>query len=173
MVKPQTHARRHKRRHRKPHPSTMPHFIQLAPTIMQDLMGTLDLTALQAAAIVGNLGTESQNFTAYHEIGQAENKGGYGWAQWTGPRRKAFFAWADSQHLQRDSEAASLGFLEHELKTTHRSSVNALRKQSDLTKATHVFMVYYEGPGIPNEADRQNHARIAFKAYTQLHGGVQ
>lgn len=145
----------------------MPHFIQLAPTVMQDLISKFDLSPLQAAAIVGNLGTESQNFTAYHEHGQPENKGGYGWAQWTGPRRKAFFAWADAHKLHRESEAASLGFLEHELETSHRHAVTVLKKQSNLNTATHVFMVQFEGPGIPNESDRQSHAVKALQAYNQ------
>ncbi|WP_157098553.1 phage tail tip lysozyme [Novosphingobium rosa] len=147
----------------------MPNFIRLAPAIMGDLIIAFELTPVQAAAIVGNLGTESANFTAYHERGQAENKGGYGWAQWTGPRRKTFFAWADAHHLQRDSEAASLGYLEHELNTSYRRSITTLKKQSDLNKATHAFMISFEGPGIPNEADRQNHARIALAEYNRLH----
>ncbi len=146
----------------------MPHFVILAPMVMKDLMLTFDLTPIQAAALVGNLGTESQNFTAYHEHGQPENKGGYGWAQWTGPRRKAFFAWADAQNLHRDSEAASLGYLEHELQTSQRHALSALKQQTELSSATHTFMYQFEGPGILNEADRQNRARIALQAYDQL-----
>jgi hypothetical protein len=145
----------------------MPHFVQLAPTVMQDLISTFDLSPVQAAAIVGNLGTESQNFTAYHEHGQPENKGGYGWAQWTGPRRRAFFAWADANGLHRESEAASLGFLEHELRTSYRNVVEALKQQTELSAATHAFMVQFEGPGIPNEASRQSHAVIALQEYNR------
>ena len=135
---------------------------------MQDLISTFDLSPVQAAAVVGNLGTESQNFTAYHEHGQPENKGGYGWAQWTGPRRKAFFTWADAHKLPRESEAASLGFLEHELQTSHREAVVALKRQTVLSVATHVFMVRLEGPGITNEHDRQFHATIALQAYNRI-----
>lgn len=158
------HQRR-RRRHRHHHPSTMPHFIQLAPMIMQDLIEAFDLTPVQAAAIVGNLGTESKGFTAYHEAGQPENKGGYGWAQWTGPRRKAFFAWADAHRLHRESEAASLGFLEHELQTSYRNVITILKRQTELQAATHAFMIHFEGPGILNESDRQNHATIALQHY--------
>ena len=162
LVKSQQHAAR---RHRHRHPSTMPHFVHLAPTVMQDLISTFDLSPVQAAAVVGNLGTESQNFTAYHEHGQPKNKGGYGWAQWTGPRRRAFFAWADAHRLHRESEAASLGFLEHELRTSHRHAVDVLKRQTELSAATRVFMVLFEGPGIPNEHNRQSHAVIALQAY--------
>ena len=149
----------------------MPHFVQLAPTIMQDLITAFDLSPEQAAAIVGNLGTESANFTAYHERGQPKNKGGYGWAQWTGPRRKAFFAWADAQGLNRESEAASLGFLEHELQTTHRSSITALKRETELSAATRTFMFHFEGPGILNELNRQHHAQVALATYNRVNSG--
>jgi hypothetical protein len=142
---PTPHHHRHHRRHRHHHKSTMPHFMQVAPTVMQDLILAFDLSPIQAAAIVGNLGTESANFTAYHEQGQPENKGGYGWAQWTGPRRKDFFAWADAQGLNRESEAASLGYLEHELQTSKRFSITALKREAELSAATHAFMVHFEG----------------------------
>lgn len=160
------HHRRHRPRHH--HASTMPHFVHLAPTVMDDLISVFDLTPIQAAAIVGNLGTESENFTTYHEHGQPKNKGGYGWAQWTGPRRKDFFAWADAHKLNRESEAASLGFLEHELLTSQKHSITTLKRQTELAAATQTFMVHYEGPGIPNASSRQNHARIALQEYNRL-----
>ena len=157
----------HHHHHHHHHPSTMPHFVQFAPSVMQELISTFDLSAVQAAAIVGNLGTESKNFTAYHEQGQPENKGGYGWAQWTGPRRKAFFAWADAHGLHRDCVAASLGFLEHELQTSHRHVVDILKRQTELRVATHVFMLHFEAPGILNEHNRQFHAIVAMQAYNR------
>ena len=132
---------------------------------MQELMTTFDLTSVQAAAIVGNLGTESADFTAYHEKGQRENRGGYGWAQWTGPRRKSFFAWADAHRLPRDSDAASLGYLQHELQTSHRRIIIHLKKETDLNRAAHVFMREFEGPGVPNENSRQHHAAVALRAF--------
>ena len=54
-------------------------------------MERFDLTAEQAAGVFGNLGTESAGFMAFHEKGQPEGKGGYGWAQWTADRRIEFF----------------------------------------------------------------------------------
>lgn len=162
---PQSGHRHLSHHHRHPRPSTIGNFVDKAPAIMQDLMTTFGLTAVQAAAVVGNLGTESANFTAYHERGQAENRGGYGWAQWTAARRRTFFAWADAHHLPRESDAASLGYLEHELQTTHRRVITHLKQQTDLTAATHVFMREFEGPGVPHESSRQTHATIAFQSY--------
>ena len=68
--------------------------------------------------------------------------------------------------LNRESEAAILGYLEHELQTSYRNTITILKRQTDLTAATHSFMIHVEGPGIPNEGDRQSHARIALEQYT-------
>jgi hypothetical protein len=156
-------------RHRHPHhrPSTLPHFLQLAPPVMEDLISHFSLSPVQAAAIVGNLGAESTDFTAHHEVGQAENRGGYGWAQWTGHRRTAFFAWADSNGFPRESAEASYSFLVHELETTHGNVVHALKRQTELRGATHRFMRLYENPGVPHEPTRQLRATQALKAYNE------
>lgn len=160
--------RDHARRHSHQQQSAMSTFLRLAPLIMQDLIAKFDFSPLQAAAIVGNLGTESRGFTAYHEIGQPENRGGYGWVQWTGPRREAFFAWAGAHKLDRESEAASLGFLEHELETSHRNAVIILKRQTDLSAATRSFMVHFEEPGILNDVDRQHYARVTLQQYNSM-----
>ena len=49
----------------------------------------------RTAAILGNLGHESAGLTILQEIKPtvAGSKGGYGWAQWTGPRRRAYEAY--------------------------------------------------------------------------------
>lgn len=90
-----------------------------------------------------------------------------GWAQSTGPRRKTFFAWADAHGLNRESEAANLGFLEHELHTSESVSITYLKRRAKLTDANHDFIVRFEGPGILYEGDRQHHASIALEANTQ------
>ena len=61
-----------------------------APHIMAQLQSDFDLNEIQAAGIMGNIGYECGGFHQLHEIGQPEDKGGYGWAQWTGPRRLSF-----------------------------------------------------------------------------------
>lgn len=66
-----------------------------APGIMAQLVRDFPITPEDAAAIVGNLGHESQGFTAMQEFKPvvAGSRGGWGWAQWTGPRRRAFEAY--------------------------------------------------------------------------------
>ena len=85
---------------------------------MPRLMEEFNLTAEHGAGVFGNLGTESAGFTAFHEKGQPEGKGGYGWAQWTATRREDFFKWCNKEALEPESDEASYGFLCLELKTT-------------------------------------------------------
>ena len=86
-------------------------FDSKAPAIMGGLMKKYGLTHEQAAGVVGNLGHESGAFTAYHEGGQAPGRGGVGWAQWTGPRRRAFERWTAAHKLDPTSDDASWRFL--------------------------------------------------------------
>ena len=59
----------------------------LGPRLMRDL----GLTDLQAAGLLGNLGHESGGFRQLQEVAPAVagSRGGWGLAQWTGPRRVA------------------------------------------------------------------------------------
>src|ERR1700728_2182515 len=89
-------------------------FISKAPGIMNQLMSQFDLNDFQAAGILGNLGTECAGFHVLHEIGQPDGRGGYGWAQWTGPRRVDFIAWCTTNDLDWHSDEANYGFLVNE-----------------------------------------------------------
>jgi hypothetical protein len=69
-------------------------FRQKAPAIMADLMRDFPpLDPLGAAAILGNIGHECDGFRHLQEIHPVAGRGGLGWCQWTGPRRRAFEAW--------------------------------------------------------------------------------
>src|SRR5262249_36370806 len=75
------------------------------PKIMADLMRDFGLTDIQAAGILGNIGQECGGFTLWqeaHPLGGGQ--GGYGWCQWTGPRRTSFFAWCAQQGLSVQSD---------------------------------------------------------------------
>jgi|HubBroStandDraft_1064217.scaffolds.fasta_scaffold55111_2 hypothetical protein len=170
----------HQRKRRHPHhrPAT-PHpthhkpkyddqlFKDKAPFIMALLMKDFDLTPVQAAAILGNIGTESAGFHTLHEAGQKEGKGGYGWAQWTGVRRKKFFAWLAKHHWVSEwtSDAPNYLYLKEDLKTTYASIITLLKKQTDLNKAVFVFEDRYEHAGVPNLGSRDRYAKIALDEY--------
>ncbi|MGO4287980.1 phage tail tip lysozyme, partial [Bosea sp. TAB14] len=92
-------------------------FTQKAPGIINRLMADFGFTREQAAGIVGNLGHESGGLNELQERNPTSGRGGYGWAQWTGPRRRAFEAWAAEKGLDPASDEANYGFLRHELRT--------------------------------------------------------
>lgn len=136
-------------------------FAQKAPAIAQQLQKDLGLTPVQAAAIVGNLGLESGGFKFFHEIGQASNQGGIGWAQWTGARRRQFEAFAQANGLDPHSDKANMAFLEWELTHTEKNALDALKRQTTLSGGTAAFAEGFERPGVLNLQGRLNYAEQA------------
>ena len=136
-----------------------------------------NLQPFQAAGIVGNLGYESAGFTKLHEIGQPEGQGGYGWAQWTGPRRKTFMDYCDLHRLDWRSDEANYGYLFAELRMEYHHTITAVSQT--LNDADAVFSVgqTYERPGgttstnLPGFDGRLKYARRALVgagAHTQV-----
>lgn len=146
-----------------------------APGIMANLMKDLNLSKEQAAGILGNLGHESAGMTAYQEGNpRGGGRGGAGWAQWTGPRRRAFEAWSASKGLDPRSDDANYGFLKHELGTTHKGALASLRRQNTVDGATVDFERTYEAAGVKHYGSRLGYARKAFNgpsAPSQVIGG--
>jgi len=132
---------------------------------MHRLIGDFDLNEIQAAGIVGNLGHECAGFHTLHEIGQPEGKGGYGWAQWTGDRRKSFLAWCDKRKLGWETDAANYGYLSSELHGTYARSISALEKAYTLEASVVAFERSYEGAGVPNYPSRNEWASIALDSF--------
>jgi hypothetical protein len=140
-------------------------FKEKAPRVMGWLMADFGLTDVQAAGVLGNIGVECAGFTVMHEIGQPEGKGGYGWVQWTGPRREAFFAWCKDKGFDWQSDDGNYGFLSHELKTSEQQTIPALKQTTTLEDATRVFEVKFERPGIPHSEVRVKWAQKAIDAF--------
>ena len=136
-----------------------------APGVISSLMARYGLTSFQAAGIVGNLGHECCGFTQLHEVNQPAGLGGYGWGQWTGPRRASFFAWTKANGLDWTSDAANIGYLFHELDGPYNGTIERLKNTHSLKEATTVFEQLYEGAGVPALDSRIVWARIAFSAY--------
>jgi hypothetical protein len=110
-------------------------------------MRDFDLTQPQAAGLVGNLGHESEGFQTLQERGMASGRGGYGWAQWTGPRRREFEGWAAAQGLDPASDAANYGFLKYELLGKYAGFTARLRQTQSLEEATRLTHEKHETPG--------------------------
>lgn len=131
------------------------------------------LTPQQAAGLVGNLLFESAGFSTLQEMKPSVpgSAGGYGIAQWTGPRRRAFEKWASVNGLDTSTDGANYGFLCEELRTTHKNTLTALRKCLDIEGATWSVGQTYERPGgttkenLPGYNGRLSYARRALVAY--------
>ena len=121
-------------------------YSQRAPLIMRDLQRDLGLTKEQAAGLVGNLGYESAGFKALQEGKPIGGAGGFGYAQWTGPRRTAFMRYAQSRGLDPKSHEANVGFLKHELATTHKGFLNRLKQTKSVEQASRLTHEVYESP---------------------------
>jgi hypothetical protein len=135
---------------------------RLGPRLMRDL----DLTACQAAGLLGNLGHETGGFRHVQEIAPAVpgSRGGLGLAQWTGPRRTAMEAWCRGRGLDPASLEAGYGYLCAELRTAEAPALAALRRARSLAAATETVCRRFERPGIAAPASRLRWARRAFAA---------
>lgn len=105
---------------------------------------------IHAAAIVGNLGGESGllAINERHPI-RPGSRGGWSWAQWTGPRRNQFEAYAKSRGLGLDSDRAAYEFLVRELLGPEAAALRGLKKATTLEAAVETFEVLFERPSDP------------------------
>lgn len=110
--------------------------VNLAKALMRDYQ----LSAAQAAGIIGNFMQESGGAHLPPNVNQGDTQGappqfsgGYGWAQWTGPRQEAFINFAVSNgYMASDgveaTDAANYAWLKEELNTTYQSTITELKK---------------------------------------------
>ncbi len=117
--------------------------------VAKSLMIDLKISLNQACGIVGNIGYESGGFKELQEISPeiSGSAGGYGWAQWTGPRRRAYEFWCKSNNIDPASDQANYEYLVLELKTSMISTIVALRKTETLHDAVWSVGQTYERPG--------------------------
>ena len=88
------------------------------------------------------------------------SRGGGGYMQWTGPRRRQFEAYAAERGLSTDSYDANYGFLRHELTNTPEGAVlDKLRITDDVDEATRIFSSDFLRPGVPHIDKRISRAR--------------
>lgn len=146
-------------------------FEMKAPQLVRDLMADFQLTENQACGILGNAGHECDGFRQFQERGITPPRGGWGWFQWTGPRRRAFEKWAKGRGLDFSSDAANYGFLQEELTSTEANALAQLKRAKTLEESARVFMETFERPGIPHLAGRIKWANRALKAYGDAYHG--
>lgn len=142
-----------------------PQFKAAVETYGPRFMTDLGLDKLKVSGIFGNLAVESAQFTALQEYKPvvAGSRGGWGWAQWTGSRRRAFEAWAAEKGFKLDSPEAFYGYMLVELRGSEVGALTALRATTTLDRATEVFMLKYERPGVPHLDKRKAYALEALR----------
>ncbi len=152
----------------------MPTFEDRAVILIDRLLAAFPyLTPKRACGIAGNGGGESDGLRAIHEFGQPVNKGGYGWFQWTGPRRIAFFAACKRYGLKWTDEEANIRFLIEELQGPERNSLAQLMAgPDDVGIATEIFEKFYERAGVTAIARRKEYAARAWAAWVARRGAL-
>ena len=139
-------------------------FESTSTRLMKDLKKDFGLNGMQAAALVGNLAVETDNFKALQEYNPVVkgSRGGYGFAMWTGERRKRYEAWAKDNEMDPASYEANYGYLKYELSNRDpeignmgRNTIKRLKESSDINEATNIVMKGYLRPGIPHLNKRQ------------------
>lgn len=138
-----------------------------APIVMAQLMADFPFDVEDAAAIMGNAGHESGGLTNFQEDKPTVpgSRGGYGWFQWTGPRRVAFENWCKRKGLEPTSDEANYGFLCHELRGTEKRAVAAVGGAKGLEAKVEAFERAFERSGVKAYASRLKWAQRALVAY--------
>lgn len=142
----------------------MSNFDDYAPRIMARLVEDFSFTDPDdPAAIVGNLAHECSGFNVLQEIKPMVkgSRGGYGWAQWTGPRRLQYEAWCARKGWKGHEFEANYSFLYRELIGPEAHAITALKAAYGLEGKTQAFMMGYLRPGIPHLDSRIRWAKEA------------
>lgn len=140
-------------------------FDATAPRVMNDLMRDFDLTPEQAAGIVGNLAHESGNFQHAQEISPiGGGRGGLGWAQWTGPRRKAFEAFARKHGLSTNSYEANYRFMTEGEPEEWEKALAVVKGPRTAEGVAVAFEQTYERAGVKAYGKRKELAQAALAA---------
>jgi len=142
-------------------------FKSVVPKYMKLLMKDFNLTKLDAAAVFGNAGYESLGFTLLQELEPVVkgSRGGFGWFQWTGPRRREFEAYCKRNKLDPRSNEANYKFLFVELTTTEKRALTKLKAVNSLEDKTIAFEDSFERAGVKKYPERVKWAKIALAAY--------
>lgn len=145
-------------------------FSQKSANLIPRLQNELGITREQAAGILGSLGGETDGLHAINEKTPVVpgSRGGFGWAQWTGDRRRQFESFAASRGLDIRSDEANLQFLVHELKTTESRALSQLKSTSSVEEAARIFTgsaatkIGFLRPGVEHYEKSIRYARMAY-----------
>lgn len=147
-------------------------FEQKAVPLMEALLAAFPVWSEEdAAAVAGNGGHESGGFQKLQEIKPVVpgSRGGYGWFQWTGPRRRQFESFCKRMKLAPSSDEANTRFIIHELREGERAAVNKTKTARGLEAKVKAFEAAYERAGVKHYASRLKYANRAMAAWKKAH----
>jgi hypothetical protein len=101
------------------------------------------------------------------------SRGGYGWPQWTGPRRRAYEAYCQRNRLDPASDKANYGFLLIELKGNGRKAVSAVQAATGLRNKVIAFETAFLRSGVKHYGSRMIWAERAVQAYREAEPGLR
>lgn len=118
------------------------------------------LSEAQAKGVVANMIAESRLNPGINEIAPVVpgSRGGYGLNQWTGPRRRQYEEYAQTQGAPLDDLNTQLDFTMWELQNTERRAGDALRAADDPVEAARVYSEMFLRPGVPHMDRRMSEA---------------
>lgn len=142
-------------------------FNSKAPWIMNLLRADFGLSIEEAAAVLGNIGHECGGFKLFQEQKPLVpgSRGGFGWCQWTGPRRVAFENYCKRNGLDPKSDKANYGWLFVELKSTESAAIPAVKRAVGLEAKVRAFERLFERAGVKHYDSRYVWARKALAAH--------
>lgn len=147
-------------------------FVSKAPTFMALLMEDFGFDELDAAAIMGNLGHESGGLSTFQERSPTVpgSKGGWGWAQWTGSRRRDFESYAKRNGYDLRSDEANYKQLYRELSgasgaSNESAAVGKTKAAKGLEAKVKAFEQSYERAGVKHYPSRLKWAERALDAF--------
>ncbi len=105
-----------------------------------------------AIGMAGNLAVESNFNPGINEIAPVVpgSRGGYGLAQWTGPRRVQYEQFAQDRGVPLDDLNAQLDFLTWELQNTERRAADRIFAAQTPEEAARLTSDLFLRPGIPH-----------------------
>lgn len=121
-------------------------FVSIAPTYMGLFMSDFDASKEDAAAVFGNFGHESAGFTKLQEVKPIVpgSAGGWGWAQWTGSRRRAAEAYWNRNGMDPSSPEANYKWMWNELHGSEKGALAKLKSAKTLKDKVIAFEQAYE-----------------------------
>jgi hypothetical protein len=158
----------------------------IAVRLMHDLQRDLGISPAQAAGIVGSLSVETGGFSSLEEgePGNLSNyyapdqaTGGFGYAQWTGPRRREFHDYITYHGLDPFSYEANYGMLMRDFSQPYwKREVERLRLAGNAEEAAQIFTGSaadgqgFLRPGVPHLDRRQADSLEAMDLYRNKGG---